>query len=230
MDTPSTVRAYNLGLKAVPNFASLSLAEIEYYEKHLEQLSAAIIRGFVIPVATMEEQPKFSLIADLGIIRVPPRYEHSTRLAWFRSRYGKKLSFYDEDIFDQNFTNPSRILKPRDKLRVRVFKQNVKSSTGEERIAFLIAQGAVFTGAQGASLALEFKRDRLPENGGMFLSMDKEECLPNDQWKKVPCINRNYDRSRQANWDFLFSLGSFNMGGGCDGPTSFCLLCFTDAS
>lgn len=49
MGTPLMKRAYNLGLKAVPNFEVLSEEEIEYYERHLDQLPLAIRRGFVLP-------------------------------------------------------------------------------------------------------------------------------------------------------------------------------------
>ena len=49
-DTPLTTRAYNLGLKAVPNFVGvLDETRIKYYEDHLDQLPVAVERGFVIP-------------------------------------------------------------------------------------------------------------------------------------------------------------------------------------
>jgi len=46
--TPSLKRAYNLGLKAVPNFEGLSPEIIEYYEQHLDEIPLALTRGFVI--------------------------------------------------------------------------------------------------------------------------------------------------------------------------------------
>jgi len=50
MNTPLVKRAYNLGLKAVPNFAEvLSEGQIAYYEEHLDELQAALRRGFIIP-------------------------------------------------------------------------------------------------------------------------------------------------------------------------------------
>jgi len=49
LDLTYTKRAYNLGLKAVSNFLFLSEKEIEYYEKHLDELPDAIVRGFVLP-------------------------------------------------------------------------------------------------------------------------------------------------------------------------------------
>jgi len=47
-DTPLTKRAYNLGLKAVPNFEALDEARIKYFESHLDQIPGAIERGFVL--------------------------------------------------------------------------------------------------------------------------------------------------------------------------------------
>lgn len=47
-DTPFVARAYNLGLKVVPNLVTLSLEQIEYYENNLDQIPAALARGFVI--------------------------------------------------------------------------------------------------------------------------------------------------------------------------------------
>ncbi len=49
MDTPIVIRAFNLGLKAVANFhTTLSVEQIEYYEKNLDQIPLAIARGFNI--------------------------------------------------------------------------------------------------------------------------------------------------------------------------------------
>ena len=49
MDTPLVKRAYNLGLKAVPNFLALTEDQVAYYEVHLDELPSAIARGFVLP-------------------------------------------------------------------------------------------------------------------------------------------------------------------------------------
>jgi hypothetical protein len=50
MNTPLVRRAYNLGLKATANFADvLTEPQIEYYEMHLDELPAAISRGFIFP-------------------------------------------------------------------------------------------------------------------------------------------------------------------------------------
>jgi hypothetical protein len=62
MNTPLVKRAYNLGLKAVPNFAEvLSEGQVAYYEEHLDELQAALRRGFIIPTpetaAVIESAP-----------------------------------------------------------------------------------------------------------------------------------------------------------------------------
>ncbi len=48
-DTPLVKRAYNLGLKSVPNFANLPLRVIKYYERHLHEIPEALARGFILP-------------------------------------------------------------------------------------------------------------------------------------------------------------------------------------
>ena len=46
---PLAIRAYNLGLKAVPNFVNLTENQILYYETHLSELRKAVNRGFILP-------------------------------------------------------------------------------------------------------------------------------------------------------------------------------------
>ena len=82
MDTPLVKRAYNLGLKAVPNFLALGEEVIAYYEQHLDELPQALNRGFVIP----EPPAKFALLVDLGIIIVPEGDDHETRLTRFKEK------------------------------------------------------------------------------------------------------------------------------------------------
>lgn len=48
MDTPLVKRAYNLGLKAVPNFLTLSEEQIIYYEQNLDKIPEALARGFTV--------------------------------------------------------------------------------------------------------------------------------------------------------------------------------------
>lgn len=68
--TPLLRRAYNLGLKAVPNFEGLPAEVIAYYEQHLDQIPQALARGFVIEQAANapakpEDGPSRIILAGL---------------------------------------------------------------------------------------------------------------------------------------------------------------------
>ena len=110
-----------------------------------------------VVLVTSEPTDKFAPLVDLGIITVPDDYNHTTWLDSFRARYQndktKLFYYYHDAITDENFPNPSRVLKPGDRFCVRVFKQIVPgTTTSEERKAFLAREKAVFTGAHGAAL------------------------------------------------------------------------------
>ena len=69
-DTPLVKRAYNLGLKAVPNFEVLDEEALKYYEGHLDQLPSAVERGFIIPrqaIATLEVAPVCYKVAGTNL-------------------------------------------------------------------------------------------------------------------------------------------------------------------
>lgn len=163
---------------------------------------------------------KFVLLADLGEIIVPRNFDSKTWLASFDKKNRKKFYYYNDNITDANFPNPTRILKPGDKLHVRVFKQNVSgSTTSEERMEFLATQNAVYTGAQGASLVWEQKRDLLPK-GKWYCSFDEKDRL----WKDSDGYHRVPSVSAHSDGDFEFGLGCFGRAWLGDG----CLLCFCD--
>ncbi len=174
------------------------------------------------PVPPVDPTAKFSLLVDLGIITVPDDYDHATWLARFQEKHqgGKKKSFYlyNDEITDANFPNPTRILKPGDKLRIRVFKQIIDgTTTSEERMAFLATQKAVHTGAQGASLVFEQKHKQLPK-GKWYASFDEKERLLRsaDGRHRVPLVDCCSDG------DFRFCLGFFE-GVWFDDAAFFCL-------
>lgn len=172
------------------------------------------------PVSPVEPTEKFALSVDLGIITVPADYDHVTRLASFDTENRTKFYYYNDAITDPNFSNPSRILKPGDKLRVRAFKQIVPgTTTSEERMAFLATQKAVHTGAQGASLVFEQKRGQLPK-GFWYASFDGKDRLWRcaDGYHRVPNVNADSDG------DFDFCLDGFE--GAWYGDDVF--LCFCD--
>ena len=161
----------------------------------------------VLPPAQSVE--KFAEFVDLGIVTVPNDYDHATCLTAFRQRHqgGEEKSFryYNDAITDPNFSNPSRILKPGDKFRVKAYRQVVGgTTTSEERMAFLRRQKTIFTGAQGATLVFDQKRDQLPK-GKWYASFDEPNRLWKDAdgYRKVPYVRADSDS------DFWFNLGYF---------------------
>lgn len=172
------------------------------------------------PAAPAEPVEKFALLVDLGIITVPDDYDHATALAKFGKKNRKKFYYYNEAITDENFPNPTRVLKPGDKLRVRAFKQIVGgTTTSEERMAFLATQKAIHTGAQGASLVWDQKRDQLPK-GKWYASFDEKDRL----WTGAVGSRRVPFVLAFSGGGFYFVLGSFERVWCDDGA----FLCFCD--
>jgi|SRR3989344_2286372 len=121
---------------------------------------------------------EFVLLVDLGVITVP----EDCRLSTFSRENRGRFVYYEEAINDVNFSNPTRILKPGDKLGVQAFRQAVPSpTTSEERLEFCRRQdGNVFVGVQGTSLVFDQKRNLLPK-GLWYSSLDQRERL----WKDI---------------------------------------------
>lgn len=144
---------------------------------------------------------KFSLFVDLGTIVVPDDYVHEKELGSLDSN---DFYYFNPDIKDENFPNPSRILKPGDKLWVRVFKQcSSTETTSVERMDFLAKKrNYVHTGAQGISLVYKQKRNELPK-GYWYLSFDKKErlCKGSEDYRNLPRL-LTYSDGR-----FKFNLG-----------------------
>lgn len=163
-------------------------------------------------VSPVEPIAKFALLAELGIFTVPEDYVHGGRLDSFKLKYQndevKSFYYYNEDITDANFPNPSRILKPGDKLRVRAYKQIVPgTTTSKERMDFLATQNTtVYPGAQGASLVWEQMRAKMPK-GFWYAAFDEEEHL----WKDTHGHRRVPSVFCGSAGDFCFSLGSFEL-------------------
>jgi hypothetical protein len=189
-------------------------------ETLIEELNGLYQRSLETPA------PKFALFVDLGVITVPRNYDHATQLVKFHEKHqgGKKKSFYfyNNDITDKNFPNPSRILKPSDKLSVRVFQQDVGgTTTSKERMDFLATQNAVHTGAQGLSLVFEQKCNQLPK-GKSYASFDEPDRLWKDcgGYRRVPGL----DRSSGGVWSL--HLGNFFFES--DWSENHCFLCLCD--
>lgn len=163
---------------------------------------------------------KFALLVDLGTITVPAGYDHAKQLEMFREKNHRKFYFYNDSITDENFPNPTRVLKPGDKLLVSVYRQIASgATTSEERLAFLETQNAVYTGAQGASLVFEQKRNQLPK-GKWYSSFDKLEQL----WKDADGRHRVPFVIACSDGDFSFDLGYFESVW----YDNHALLCFRD--
>ena len=207
----------------------LSLAELELFLKlapkdranrfgDWKQAKADLLSSAVkTPPA---EPEKFALLADLGVIVVPEGYDHATYLASFKEANRKKFHYYNDDISDANFPNPSRILKAGDRLRVRAFHQTARGETSSaERMDFLRDQQAVFTGVQGAALVFEQKRSELPK-GKWYASFDEADRLyeDTDLPRRVPLV------VAYRHGDFRFDLGY--LGSPWNQNNAF--LCFCD--
>ena len=209
IDTLQKVRNGQLTLDQWERFNNLTLDDREARFGDVKKKSPP-------PVPT----EKFALLVDLGIITVPDDYVHEKRLTTFGKQNRKKFYYYNDDITDKNFPNPTRVLKPGDKLRVRAFKQVVSgSTTSEERMAFLATQKAIHTGAQGASLVWEQKRDQLPK-GKWYASFDEVDRL----WKDADGYHGVPDVDADSDGDFHFHLGRFES----EWRDGDAFLCFCD--
>jgi hypothetical protein len=86
MDTPFVIRAYNLGLKAAPNFASaLSEAQIKYYESHLDKIPEALRRGFIVPKQTPAASlvPRTLRLPMVSTVSASPTDSVPHELSWW---------------------------------------------------------------------------------------------------------------------------------------------------
>ena len=185
---------------------------------------AALLQSIIDTAATTPApSAKFALLCDLGYIEVPVGYEFDTALKSFRKVNRKKFYYYNDDISDANFNNPSRVLKAGDRLRVRAFHQTAAGTTTSiERMDFLRAQsGNVFVGAQGAALVFEQKCAELPK-GKWYASFDEADRLYEGAGLRcrVPGVGASTDGG------FRFDLGGF--GSPWDRGNAF--LCFCDES
>lgn len=214
---------------------SLTLEQLQYWinlnsttrNHHMEENIRMIPcceapNGEFLP-AYEEGLEKFRLLADLGVITVPGDYNHETQLEKFDEQNHKDLYYYYRDGIgdDNDFPNPTRILSPGDNFHVRVFAPawDKVTITLEECLVFLTLQKAVHTGAPGASLVFNQKRDQIEKNK-WYCSLDEKDHL----WTfsvghhGVPGIHRNSDDS------FWFHLVDFEHV--CNNTKA--ILCFTE--
>jgi hypothetical protein len=175
-----------------------------------------------ILMASAMETQRFTLLAELGVVEVPKGYRHEVRLAAFARKSRAKLNHCDSDIADHRFADPSRVLKPGDRLRVRAFRPMSRTVSSEECMAFLARQGAVHPGAQGLSLVFEQRRNQMPK-GYWYASFDVPHRLPRaagEAKRQVPVVILHTDG------DIDFDTGIYESG--WEPEDAF--LCFTEAA
>ena len=121
-----------------------------------------------------KKDDRFQSVSSFDII-VPEDYDHATHLDAFKRERGKEFYYYNDAITDENFGKASIKITPGRKFKVEVF-QITKTMSSEACLKFLAEQGAILTGAQGASLVYEQAKDKLPK-GRWHVSFDKKDCL-----------------------------------------------------
>lgn len=168
----------------------------------------------------LTEPGKFALLKDLGDIIVPEGYNHPTYLSSFKREREGEFWYYNRDIKNANFSNPSRILKAGERLWVRSYHQIVPGETSStERMGFLRGKQAVFVGAQGAALVIEQKLLGFPQSK-WHASFDEEDHL----WQDDQLRRRVPDVSVNSDYGFNFCL--FVLG--CPKNQNYAFLGFFD--
>lgn len=110
-----------------------------------------------------QSDSRFRFVTAFDIV-VPEDYDHATRLDMFRDRHSREFDNYNPAITDANYAAKATIkLAPGRRLKCRVFWIN-EAVSSDDCLGFLRNQKAILTGAQGASLAYEQGKDRLPKS------------------------------------------------------------------
>jgi len=217
-------RAYNLGLKIVPNLAHvLSQDDLEYWESNLGEIKTGLRSGFVRSRETgiISPNPRFELASTFQVT-LPENYEHATWLASFAAKHRKGFSYgYNDNVTDANFAGATQKLMPGKTYGVKIWDigrgENVSSP---DCVLFYKTQKMLLVGAQGLTLAWEQKKDEFSK-GKWTASFDEEKALPYHfgyRYRMVP-----YVRVRSGD-DFGLDLCGFARGWG----SSDCLLGFCD--
>ena len=156
MDTPLVKRAYNLGLKVVPNFLTLSEEQIQYYENNLDQIQEAILRGFVIPEKKVITETTRAWREEGNVIYFSVTSDGTTGEEWIKRLLKKnyRVGDYAKSILRSKdfkptkgvtteiavlkgmlFTDDERITK-----KIRIDASNRKLETPNAEIACLIRE------------------------------------------------------------------------------------------
>lgn len=184
---------------------------------------AVITESKTVIIASPKPKPdKFELLTTFEIT-VPADYDHATRLDTFRAVHqneeNKEFYFYNDAITDANYAEKATTkLLPGRRFAVKVFGIK-KRVTSDECLDKIRLEKGIFTGAQGASLAYEQKKEELPK-GKWSISFDEKEALWQgaDGYRRVPGFDAG------SGGGFGFGLGGF----GPDWDSGYVLLCFCD--
>ena len=170
-----------------------------------------------------ESANRFTLFQDLGVIVVPPDYQHKCLDSFIKANR-EQFSDVNDAITDANYSvRATTQLTPDRKISVKVYSHapGVDSTTLIGRINFLRAQpGNVFLGAHGIPLIWNM-RGEFPK-GSMHCSFDELDAL----WKdsegdpKVPYLLRD----PRGGFDFRLCSSKNDFG------LHFYLLSFCDVT
>lgn len=163
-----------------------------------------------------EPKEKFSLLLEFKIT-IPPDYQHAGHLDTFSKNNKEKFDFYNDNIADKKFGKVSHQLIPGETYLVKIWLINKGMIASSQEILNLLAiNNAYLTGAHGAAMLWEQKKDALPK-GKWYASFDKKENLPLARGNTiVPIINC------VSGGGFGFDLGYFEYDWNDDG----CVLGF----
>jgi hypothetical protein len=175
-------------------------------------------KGLAVLIGKCSQTDNRFELTGIFEITVPEGYDHATRLTAFGKEHRKEFYYYNDAITDTNYANATTKLVPGRRFLVRVFQIKERVSS-DDCLGLLKSQKAVLVGAQGASLAYEQDKDKLPVNR-WSVSFDEKKALWTDAggYRRVPCVYR------LSGGAFEFRLGSVEDGWN-DGH---CLLCFCD--
>ncbi|PIR38773.1 MAG: hypothetical protein COV34_00440 [Candidatus Zambryskibacteria bacterium CG10_big_fil_rev_8_21_14_0_10_42_12] len=139
---------------------------------------------------------------DLGVLKIPPAYQHDIQLARFRAQYPKGIQF-NPLLTDDNFSSCGHMLRPWDKVRVRVFRLGDSAPTNV--VIKEMSTESVFVGAQGLSLVFTHMQDKL-ENGRRYVApLPRALALNDGTALKVPCFRFDSELGHEFQLGFYYA-------------------------
>ena len=163
----------------------------------------------------------FTLMSEFAVT-VPADYKHANQLDSFlkKIRKSKNVYGYNENITDANFAKVTTQLVPGKTYKVKIFGINGRVTSADCLVHYR-SQKAIFTGAQGASLVWEQKKEEF-RKGKWTASFDEKEALWKDTggYHGVPGVFCD----SIGDHNFPFELSAFEF----DWYSFNCLLCFCE--